>query len=84
MKEGKRDGKPLLALKVLVASLPLLLKIALVYLKFKRATKKREKILRKTLKKEGVEDRVAEKLVEELPEISIRDFLSNKVGKFDL
>jgi len=84
MNNRKRDGKPLLAVKVLVASLPLLLKIALVYLKFKRATKKREKIFRKTLKKEGVDDQVAEKLAEELPEIRIRDFLSNRLGKFDL
>ncbi len=84
MRKGKRDGKPLLALKVLVASLPLLLKISLVYLKYKRATKKRVKIFKKTLKKEGVEERVAEKLAKELPEIKIKDFLSNRLGKFDL
>jgi len=84
MKNRKGDRKPLLVVKALVAFLPLLLKIALVYLKYKRATKKREKIFKKTLKKEGVEDRVAEKLVEELPEIRIRDFLSNRLGKFEL
>ena len=84
MNNRKRDGKPLLAVKVLVASLPLLLKIALVYLKYKRATKKRKKIFKKTLKKEGVEGRVAEKLVDELPEIRIKDFISNGVGKFNL
>jgi len=84
MKNRKGDRKPLLVVKALVAFLPLLLKIALVYLKYKRATKKREKIFKKTLKKEGVEDRVAEKLTEGLPEISVRDILSNRLGKFDL
>ena len=84
MKNRKRDGKPLLAVKVLVASLPLILKIALIYLKYKRATKKRKKVFSKTLKKEGVEDRVAEKLTEELPEIKIRDLLSNRWSKFDI
>ncbi|MFW5953226.1 MAG: hypothetical protein ACOCSJ_03595 [Candidatus Natronoplasma sp.] len=84
MKNRKRDGKPLLAVKALVASLPLLLKIALVYLKYKRITKKRKKIFEKTLKKEGLDEKVAEKLSDELPEINIRDFFSNGVGKINI
>ncbi len=84
MKNRKGDRKPLLVVKALVAFLPLLLKIALVYLKYKRATKKREKIFKKTLKKEGVDDKVAEKLSDELPEIRVRDFLSNGLGKFNI
>lgn len=65
----KRDGKPLLAVKMLVAALPFILRIILVFLKYKRAAKKREKIFRKTLKKEGLEKEVVEKLVEDLPKL---------------
>ncbi|MBS3782565.1 MAG: hypothetical protein KGY66_03270 [Candidatus Thermoplasmatota archaeon] len=79
MQKGKRDGKPLLALKVLVSSLPLLLKLAFVFLKYKRVAKKRKKIFKKTLKKEGLREKVAEELSEELPEFSIRDLVSNNL-----
>ncbi len=75
----KKDGKPLLAVKVLVAALPLILRISLVFLKYKRAAKKREKVFRKTLKKEGLEKEVVEKLVEDLPELSVRDFISGSM-----
>jgi len=84
MKNREGDRKPLLAVKALVASLPLLLKIVLIYLKYKRATKKREKIFKKTLKGEGLEEEVADKLAEDLPEVRIRDLLSNGVDKFNL
>ncbi len=81
---GNRDEKPLRVLRILVVSLPLILKIALVYLKYKRTTKKRNKSFKKTLNAEGVEDRVAEKLTEGLPVISFREILSNSKSKFDL
>jgi len=84
MKNRKGDRKPLLLVKALVVSLPLILKISLIYLKYKRATKKRKKVFNKTLKREGIEDQVAEKLTKELPEIKIRDLLSNRGSKFDI
>lgn len=83
MEKGKRDGKPLIALKVLVSSLPLLFKLLLVFLSYKRAAKKRKKIFKKTLKREGLEDPVAEELSDDLPELNIRDLLSNRGNGFN-
>jgi len=80
MGEGKRrDRKPLIAVKALVAFLPLILKLVLLFLKYKRFAKKREKVFRKTLKKEGVEKEVAEKLVEDLPDLNIKNFISKGI-----
>ncbi len=82
MGENKEDGKPLLAVKVLAASLPLILRISLIFLKYKRAAKKREKIFRKTLKKEGLDKEIVNKLTDDLPELSVRDLISgNMKGK---
>lgn len=66
------------AVKAIVALLPLLLKLSLVILKYKRAVKKREKIFRRTFKKEGLPPEVIDKLCDDLPEITIREM----VGQF--
>ncbi|MEF8874093.1 MAG: hypothetical protein V5A88_05425 [Candidatus Thermoplasmatota archaeon] len=80
-REKRRDRKPLIVVRALVASLPLILKLVLVFLKYKRAAKKRKKLFRKTLKKEGLDDQVAERLSNELPELRIREMMKDG-GKF--
>lgn len=80
-KEKRRDRKPLIAVKALVMSLPLILKLVLIFLKYKKAAKKRKKIFRKTLKKEGLDDQVAERLSDELPQLRLREMMKSE-GKF--
>lgn len=68
---------PLNMVKIGALSLPVILKIGWVYLKYKRKVNKRQKIIKKTLKKEGVEDWMVEELCDEMKPISIRDMLSS-------
>lgn len=82
MGKRKRDRDPLSAVRVLVAVLPFLLRLSLVLLKYKRAAKKREKVFKKTLRKEGLEEEVVDKLCDDLPEISIRGLISNTNSSF--
>ncbi len=79
----KEDTKVLKAVRALVTTLPLLLKLGLVVLKYKRLAKKREKVFKKTLRKEGLNDDVVENLVEDLPELKLRDLLSGKSGSLN-
>ncbi len=77
MKE-KEDTNVMKGLRAIIALLPLLLKLVLVFLKYKRITKKRRKVFKRTLKKEGLPEDVVEKLLNDLPELKIRDMLSKK------
>ncbi len=81
-KESRRDRKPLLVVRALATSLPLILKLVLLFLRYKRASKKRKKIFKKTLKKEGLDPQVAEDLSNELPELKIRDMVESGGKKF--
>ncbi len=80
----KEDTKVLKAVRALITTLPLLLRLGLIVLKYKRLAKKREKVFKKTLRKEGLNDDVVENLVEDLPELKLRDLLSGKSRSFNL
>ncbi len=74
---SEKDQSPVFMLAVIIATaLPLLLKLGLVYLKYKRKVKKREKYLRKELNKAGMEKEKIDDLCEDMNVISISDMLS--------
>ncbi|MFP3872097.1 MAG: hypothetical protein ACOC55_05050 [Candidatus Natronoplasma sp.] len=82
-KGSKEDTKVLRGVRALVTIIPFLLRLALTFLKYKRAEKKRKKIFKKTLRKEGLNKEVAEKLADELPDLKIRDVIKERSGGFN-
>lgn len=75
MEDKEKDTKVLRAVRVFVTSLPLLLRLGLLFLKFKRLSKKRRKVFRKTLRKEDVPPEIVDKLVEDLHEVRLREII---------
>jgi len=74
---SEKDQSPVFMLAVIIATaLPLLFKLGLVYLKYKRKVKKREKYLRKELNKAGMEKEKIDDLCEDMNVISISDMLN--------
>ncbi len=78
----EKDSGVLIAVRFIVLLLPMIFKLGIIYLRYKRAMKKREKVFRKTLKKEGVPKQVREDLVDELEDLSLSEMLS-KAGVVD-
>lgn len=74
--EQEEDRAPLQIVRIVVSVLPLMLKLGVLYLKYKRRVKRREKILRKELARAGMDDWMIEGLCEDMDTISIRDFMS--------
>ncbi len=79
-KKGEKDTKVLRTVRASVPFIPLFLKLSFTMLKYKRAAKKRRKIFKKTLVKEGLEKEVAKRLSDELEDVSIRKMVSEKGG----
>ena len=73
----QEDRTPLKVVKIGAFALPVIMKVGWVYLKYKRSVKKRQKILKKTLKKEGMEGWMVEDMCDEMEPITLRDMLSS-------
>ncbi len=77
----EEDSDVMSAVKVIATfillSTPLILKVAWLYLALKRKSKKRRRIFRKTMKREGMDKETIEALCSEMDDISLRDFIGN-------
>lgn len=60
---------------IITTAIPLMFKLGLVYLKYKRKVKKREKCLRKELKKAGMEKNMIDDLCEDINVLSLSDMM---------
>lgn len=78
MKE--EEGDAIKFVKVVVYLLPLVLKLVILYLRFKRIQKKKRKAFKKVLRKEGLDKETAESLTDELQEIDFKSIISNVSG----
>jgi len=72
----EEDQCPVKMMAVIVTTtIPLLFKLGLVYLKYKRRVRKREKYLRKELKKAGMEKDMINDLCEDMNVLSLSDMM---------
>ncbi|MFW6176096.1 MAG: hypothetical protein ACOC40_00205 [Thermoplasmatota archaeon] len=60
---------------IITTAIPLMLKLGLVYLKYKRKVGKREKYLRKELKKAGMEKDMINDICEDMNVLSLSDMI---------
>jgi len=74
--EDKEDRAPVKIVRIFALLLPLLFKLILVYLRYKRRVKKKERYLRIELKKAGMEKSRIEELCSEIQVLSLRDLFS--------
>ncbi len=76
----EEDHGVLQAVKIGTSVLPIVLKLGFTVLKLKRRQKKKIKVFRKTLIKEGMDKEMAERLSQEIPEFRIREMVSEFGG----
>ncbi len=78
---NKEDSDVMSTVKVIAALIllltPLLFKVAWLYLALKRKSKKKRRIFRKTMKKEGMDKETIDALCSEMEDISLREFIGN-------
>ncbi len=60
---------------IIITAIPLIFKLGLVYLKYKRKVRKREKYLRKELKKAGMEKGMIDEICEDMNVLSLSDMM---------
>ncbi|MFO7992090.1 MAG: hypothetical protein R6U61_07360 [Thermoplasmata archaeon] len=76
----EEDHGVLKAVKIGTLVLPLVFKLGFTVLKLKRRQKKKIKVFRKTLIKNGMDRETAERLSQEIPELRIREMVSEFGG----
>ncbi|MFO8110107.1 MAG: hypothetical protein R6U17_06285 [Thermoplasmata archaeon] len=76
MTKEEGDRAPLVLVVLVASALPLLFKLLLLYLGLKRTQNKRRRVFRKALKKNGMDDKMVDRLCDEIKDISLRDILS--------
>lgn len=70
------DQCPVKMMAVIITTvIPLMFKLGLVYLKYKRKVRKRERYLRKELKKAGMEKDMIDDLCEDMNVLSLSDMM---------
>ncbi|MGM0405649.1 MAG: hypothetical protein ACQEQM_05865 [Thermoplasmatota archaeon] len=74
MKE--EDRAPVKVVRIIALLLPLLLKLILVYLKYKKRVSRKEKYLRKELKKVGMEKHQVDEMCGDIQSMTLKDMLS--------
>lgn len=73
---SEEDQCPVKMMAVIITiAIPLMFKLGLVYLKYKRKVRKREKYLRKELKKAGMERDMINDLCEDMNVLSLSDMM---------
>ncbi len=77
-KDGESEDVVKILVTLVVLFLPLLIKLFFVYAGYKRRVKRRRRIFRKALKKEGIDNDTVKRLCGEIEDISLREL----VGKF--
>lgn len=76
----KEDRAPLQVVRIVGLVLPLLFKLALLYLKYKRSVKIKEKMMKKELKKVGMTDEMVKGLCSDIETITIKNILTMREG----
>ena len=74
--DQEEDRTPLKIVKIMASVLPLLLKIGLLYLSYKKRVKKRDKIMKKELRRVGMDKKMIDEMCKNLDVITIRDLMS--------
>lgn len=74
MSEEERCPVRMMAV-IITTAIPLIFKLGLVYLKYKRKVKKREKYLRKELRRAGMERDMIDDICEDMNVLSLSDMM---------